>query len=673
MNPLSGSNRLPVSPRRHHYPSVPPPSSQMYPYPTSAPQAPPHPQPARHATFQRPFPVPSYLLHSSLYAERYYTTPNDESPYSALATPGGVGSSSVEGTPSNGGFLRKQASLSDALAVGGEGAAAPAGEGARNAPILLPTCWDEDDRCALLELSSDGLGVSFAGSAKYGDRDAAAIRANRSVPLQCGIYYFEVTVVDKGVSGYIGIGLSHRSVSLSRLPGWEDNSYGFHADDGRAFCCQGTGEPFGPTFTTGDVVGCGVDWTGAGPKRGDRERSGPGNRGREGGKEKGTGGRVFFTKNGEFLGYAFCNLRGKLYPTVGLRTPNESVRVNFGADPFKFDIDSLVLERKRHIQSLIRTTPPSPSSLLTTAASPPIPSLLAPSITDRTTETLQALVSSYLVHHGYAQTAAAFSRQLREERVERAKGLLPDPRSVAAPASMAHPKGDGDTHADEIASSALLRSRIRSALLSGHEAHVALSLLEEHFPAVLAPEANEKEEDGGVSFSVRARVFVEGVVRLSRASAEIEDGDGATEAEGDASMADDHLPGPAPAGTASPAPPISTLESLLTYGQHLSALYSSDARPRVRAELQAVLGLMAYRDPEREATGRAREVLGREEREKVAEGVAKRVLLASNLPPSPPLETLFRHTSAAIALAGDLGAGAAALVGDGRGEVLGGL
>lgn len=74
--------------------------------------------------------------------------------------------------------------------------------------------------------------------------------------------------------------------------------YGFHADDGRAFCCQGNGEPFGPTFTSGDVVGCGIDWTDAGPPRGERERNG--SEGKDAALKGGA--RVFFTKNGEFLG-----------------------------------------------------------------------------------------------------------------------------------------------------------------------------------------------------------------------------------------------------------------------------------------------------------------------------------------------------------------------------------
>lgn len=41
--------------------------------------------------------------------------------------------------------------------------------------------------------------------------------------------------------------------------GWELGSYGYHGDDGNFFCSSGTGVPYGPTFTTGDVIGCGYN------------------------------------------------------------------------------------------------------------------------------------------------------------------------------------------------------------------------------------------------------------------------------------------------------------------------------------------------------------------------------------------------------------------------------
>ena len=80
---------------------------------------------------------------------------------------------------------------------------------------------------------------------------------------------------------YMGIGLSCLGVNLNRLPGWEKNSYGYHADDGCLFSSSATGQTYGPTFTTGDVVGCGLNYI---------SRS------------------IFFTKNGINLGTAISDL-----------------------------------------------------------------------------------------------------------------------------------------------------------------------------------------------------------------------------------------------------------------------------------------------------------------------------------------------------------------------------
>ena len=188
--------------------------------------------------------------------------------------------------------------------------------------LSLPTCWNAKDKSQFLELNPGNLRVWYQGICVHlgtgkTDLDAAAIRANRPISVQCGIYYFEVAVISKGRDGYIAIGFQAGSVALGRLPGWEDSSWGYHGDDGHSFCCSGTGKPYGPIFTTGDVVGCVINFV---------------------------SNTVLFTKNGMLLGVAFSDFITPsksglpLFPAVGLRTPGEVVEVNFGSKPFKFDI-----------------------------------------------------------------------------------------------------------------------------------------------------------------------------------------------------------------------------------------------------------------------------------------------------------------------------------------------
>lgn len=41
---------------------------------------------------------------------------------------------------------------------------------------------------------------------------------------------------------------------------WEASSCGYHGDDGYLYRGQGKGEPFGPTFTSGDKIGAGINY-----------------------------------------------------------------------------------------------------------------------------------------------------------------------------------------------------------------------------------------------------------------------------------------------------------------------------------------------------------------------------------------------------------------------------
>ncbi|XP_028814442.1 ran-binding protein 10 isoform X2 [Denticeps clupeoides] len=227
----------------------------------------------------------------------------------------------------------------------------------------LPRSWSPKDKYSYIGLSQNNLRVHYKGHGKN-HKDAASVRATHPIPAACGIYYFEVKIVSKGRDGYMGIGLSAQGVNMNRLPGWDKHSYGYHGDDGHSFCSSGTGQPYGPTFTTGDVIGCCVNLI---------------------------NNTCFYTKNGHSLGVAFTDLPPNLYPTVGLQTPGEIVDANFGQQPFVFDIEDYMSEWRAKIHSMIARFP----------------------IGERLGEwqaVLQNMVSSYLVHHGYCATATAFAR-----------------------------------------------------------------------------------------------------------------------------------------------------------------------------------------------------------------------------------------------------------------------
>lgn len=113
----------------------------------------------------------------------------------------------------------------------------------------------------------------------------------------------------------IAIGLSSSKFErLKMLPGWDLHSYGYHSDDGGIYHGLGSQlSKFGPSFGSGDIVGCGIDY---------RDHS------------------IFYTLNGEFLGKAFkdVNTGMELYPTIGIDA-NVTAEFNYGEKiPFEFDL-----------------------------------------------------------------------------------------------------------------------------------------------------------------------------------------------------------------------------------------------------------------------------------------------------------------------------------------------
>ncbi|CAG8443072.1 6107_t:CDS:2 [Diversispora eburnea] len=174
--------------------------------------------------------------------------------------------------------------------------------------LSLPSYWNTEDRAPHIRVLEDGVGLAYTGTQAYRPGrnwiDASSIRADHPISNEVGIYYFEIEVIDKGERGCIGIGLTK---------GWEPESIGYHGDDGLLYLYSGSGRKYGPLYDTGDIVGCGINYF-------DKT--------------------VFFTKNGINLGVA-CNglfYDGEVYPIVGMISPREVIKANFGQMPFKYNI-----------------------------------------------------------------------------------------------------------------------------------------------------------------------------------------------------------------------------------------------------------------------------------------------------------------------------------------------
>ena len=146
------------------------------------------------------------------------------------------------------------------------------------------------------------------------------------------VVYYEVEVLDAGEHGFIAVGWARREFELScKQPGWVRQSFGYHGDDGCAYSGYGYGRRFGPTFTTGQVVGTGLVLGGASAANPTPQP------------------RIFYTLDGELIGTPFGGTEAVgstgravakplqaaelLLPCIGLHSQGERVRVNFGGSP----------------------------------------------------------------------------------------------------------------------------------------------------------------------------------------------------------------------------------------------------------------------------------------------------------------------------------------------------
>ncbi|THU90771.1 SPRY-domain-containing protein [Dendrothele bispora CBS 962.96] len=564
------------------------------------------------------FPVPSYLNHSSLRhllqtdvspiltARRRHYSPSTDSDDESNASPP---PREVDSTPS------------------------------LDHPLQLPTRWDPETCHHHLSISDNGRELTFQSVATGSESNAAAARTVQPIPPACGIYYYEVKIHSKGQKAFAG-----PDVRSSRLPGWEPNSWGYHGDDGCSFATEKKGTPYGPTFGLDDVIGCGIDFTTH---------------------------RAFYTRNGVLLGPVFENV-GKgidLYPSVGLQHTGESVRVNFGHEPFKFDIADHVAQQRNAIWNSIINSPLNPSIFSGGDVSGPLTN-----ISDEQTKlTINKLVLSYLAHHGYVRTARTFQKQIHD--TVRPISEVPasgDVEMADASSSLSKAPLEFDFEKD-----IAVRTRIVDSVLSG-DIDTALSETERYHPSVL------EAEQSLMLAKLRCRKFVEMILesaemkRKMTGSAVGSSGsfidDTTLEGDGMDMDVDDEIPSmngttngsdmsESPIRRPSTSSPKAqyqlALQSAIQYGQALDRDYRKDERPEVRSIFKKSFSVLAFYDP-LEAGGITAEVAGHDARIELANELNQAILKSQGRPTRPTLETVYRHTSVSIHYLGLTGIGSAA-------------
>ncbi|KAG8220145.1 hypothetical protein J3R82DRAFT_1171 [Butyriboletus roseoflavus] len=576
--------------------------------------------------------------------------------------------------------------------------------------LLLPTRWCDEYRSPHLSVCGDGRELIYQEASGGSDKDAAAARTAVPVPPACGIFYYEVELTSKASKSRISVGFITRDVKVSRLPGWEKNSWGYHGESGTICSGDKSGLPFGTTFGVGDIIGCGIDFTQH---------------------------KIFYTKNGSLLGTVFENV-GKdcdVFPAVGLCYTNESIHANFGQETFKYDIEDHVLQQRNHTWAKIQSTPLTwPAERL---RSHDIPALanMADSVADPSDKIpLNELVLSYLSHHGYARTTRAFESQCHARGGLSARapsvGSAPEPTTIAptstddyvmdmdigdglSTASAARPVGLTSIPADDIE----LRTHVIQSVVAG-DVDTALAATRKHFPLVLQADA------GLMLFKLRCRKFVELVLEAAelkkKMTAEenemnvegcgpvsrsisgsvlesvsedtggsdggvIVDGVGMDIDDGEAEVDTPDVSGRTEMGMHTSSAPIaigpsrktsvvslsstsswagataaqygSALERAVAYGQDLESDYKNCAE--VRAIFKRTSVIMAYDDP-LEAGGDAAEVAGQAARVTLATELNQAILQSQGRPAQPLLDRLYRQTAVCLTQLALMGNGAAA-------------
>jgi len=159
-------------------------------------------------------------------------------------------------------------------------------------------------------ISVDGDVLNYVS--ENGDRIGVYIAAQ---PLTPDHNYFEVELLDTGVSCGIAVGLVPPRYPLDKHPGCLEDSVAYHLEDGKLYRGRSHGSTFISKGEIGDKIGCGARFDQVSSIE-SRKPVVP----------------VFFTKNGTEVSSTLVHWHSDgLYPAIGMTSVGEEVRVTLNS------------------------------------------------------------------------------------------------------------------------------------------------------------------------------------------------------------------------------------------------------------------------------------------------------------------------------------------------------
>ncbi|ANB14758.1 glucose-induced degradation complex subunit VID30 [Sugiyamaella lignohabitans] len=461
----------------------------------------------------------------------------------------------------------------------------------------LPTRWAKPEIDQNVGLDSEGTRIDYSvvqtkpSSSSSSPHSVAVLKTSHAIPPLCGVFYYEVEVLEHGIEEFISVGICDIEAGLTKVPGMDSRTWGFHGDDGRISAGQSQSKSFGPKINVGDVIGCGVNFY----------------------KDS-----IFYTKNGLPLGTAFQDVKGILFPCIGLKS-GEIVHTNFGSEEFRFDIEEYVMTMKNKVLTQIDLSKPPANMIdeLDPVSGRSGASNSDPDDTSKDWRFIKDIVASYFNHVGYIETAKAFDKERKNEEKAINFEQLDDESSLMDIDETPNNNNNNDED-DEMLNEedkkmkldVLNRQRIRSYILD-EDIDGALKLLNVFYPTVL-------EDNYLIKFKMHCRKFVS-LVRKSIPSA---------------------------SSSSSPSSSTSTshrdyLNAAIQYGQDLRKEYKNDTNPTITSTLSTIFSLLAYEDPG--SSPELAYIISNQELVPLAEELNSAILVSQGKPAVPSLQRLAEH------------------------------